>query len=386
MIYLDNSATTQPFDSVIHVMGCAMQETYFNPSALYEPGLVADKAISQVRGQLASALGDPSLKVIFTAGGTESNNLALMGLIPSLKGKKGHFITTAMEHPSVARVADVLKAMGHRVDYLSVEDHGHVHPDQLESLLTEDTTAVSIMQVNNETGALQDLAALGQCIRRKAPKCLFHIDGVQGFMREPISLTQVGADLYSLSAHKIHGPKGIGALVMTPRARSILSPILFGGGQEDGLRSGTPNVPAILGLGEAVARFIEQGSQWRRQMMQLKLRLIQGLGAKLPGISVNGPEPESGAAHIVNLSFEGIRGEVLLHALEGEGVLVSTGSACSSHAHKPSGVLVSQGVTPARAGQAIRISLSVMTTQDEIDTAIEIIRTQVTRLARFKRR
>lgn len=386
MIYLDNSATTQAFDSVIHVMGRAMQETYFNPSALYEPGLASDKAMGQVRGQIASALGDPGLKVIFTAGGTESNNLALMGLVPSLKGKRGHFITTAMEHPSVARVADALKAQGHRVDYLSVEDRGRVQLDQLESLLTEDTTAVSIMQVNNETGVLQDLAALGQCIRRKAPQCLFHIDGVQGFMREPISLTQVGADLYSLSAHKIHGPKGIGALAMTPRAQSALSPILFGGGQEGGLRSGTPNVPAILGLGEAIARFSVQGAQWRRQMMQLKLRLVQGLRAQLPGVWVNGPDPESGAAHIVNLSFEGIRGEVLLHALEGEGILVSTGSACSSHAHRASGVLVSQGVTPARAGQAIRISLSVMTTQEEIDTAIEIIRAQVTRLARFKRR
>ncbi len=386
MIYLDNSATTKAFDSVAQVICRSMQDDYFNPSALYGPGLASDKALDQVREQIALALGDRSLQVIFTAGGTESNNLALRGLLPSIKGKKGHFITTAMEHPSVSRVMESLQAQGHRVDYLSVEDHGAVQQAQLEALMTADTTAVSIMQVNNETGALQNLAALGQCIHRIAPQCLFHIDGVQGFMREPISLTQVGADLYSLSAHKIHGPKGVGALVMTPRARSVLSPVLYGGGQEGGLRSGTPNVPGILGLGQAVAEFAAQGKNWRQQMMQLKLRLVQGLKAQIPGVSVNGPDPEAGASHIVNLSFEGIRGEVLLHALEGEGVLVSTGSACSSHAHKASNVLISQGVTPAQAGQAIRISLSAMTTQDEIDRAIEIIRAQVTRLARFKRR
>ena len=386
MIYLDNSATTRVFDSVIRAMTCAMQEAYFNPSALYGPGLTSDKALDKVRQQIAVALGDRSLQVVFTAGGTESNNLALRGLVPHLKGRKGHFITTAMEHPSVARVMESLQAQGHRVDYLSVEDHGRVHPEQLESLMTPDTTAVSIMQVNNETGAMQDLASLGQCIHKKAPQCLFHIDGVQGFMREPISLTQVGADLYSLSAHKIHGPKGVGALVMTPRARSILSPILYGGGQEGDLRSGTPNVPGILGLGQAVAAFTMQGAQWRQQMRRLKLHLVDELQAQLTGVAINGPTPDAGASHIINLSFDGIRGEVLLHALEGEGVLVSTGSACSSHAHKASGVLISQGVTPVRAGQAIRISLSAMTTQEEIDTAIEIIRAQVTRLARFKRR
>ena len=173
---------------------------------------------------------------------------------------------------------------------------------------------------------------------------------------------------------------------MTPRARSILSPILYGGGQEGDLRSGTPNVPGILGLGQAVAAFTMQGAQWRQQMRRLKLHLVDELQAQLTGVAINGPIPDAGASHIINLSFEGIRGEVLLHALEGEGVLVSTGSACSSHAHKASGVLISQGVTPVRAGQAIRISLSAMTTQEEIDTAIEIIRAQVTRLARFKRR
>jgi len=386
MIYLDNSATTRVFDSVIEVMTEAMASGYYNPSALYAPGLSADKAMDEVREKIAAALGDRTLKVVFTAGGTESNNLALRGLLPSLKGKKGHYITTSMEHPSILRVMETLEAEGHRVDYLSVEDQGHVDLKALAALLTEDTTLVSIMQVNNETGAMQNMEAIGKLIRSKAPRCLFHIDGVQGFMREPISLTQVGADLYSLSAHKIHGPKGIGALVMSSRAWNVISPILHGGGQESGMRSGTPNVPGILGLGKAVEEFETHGDLWRRQLRDMKFQLVEGLSSQMKGVYVNGPSLEDGAGHILSLAFDNVRGEVLLHALEGENILVATGSACSSHSRKISSALVNQGVAATRAEQTIRISLGVMNTPEEIETVIETIRVQATRLARFRRR
>ena len=383
MIYLDNSATTRVFDSVIRAMTCAMQEAYFNPSALYGPGLTSDKALDKVRQQIAVALGDRSLQVVFTAGGTESNNLALRGLVPHLKGRKGHFITTAMEHPSVARVMESLQAQGHRVDYLSVEDHGRVHPEQLESLMTPDTTAVSIMQVNNETGAMQDLASLGQCIHKKAPQCLFHIDGVQGFMREPISLTQVGADLYSLSAHKIHGPKGVGFLYIGDKVK--IHPLILGGGQQKGMRSGTDNVPGIAGMGEAAKIIYEHLDENTAYMRELK-EYFAGELEKLENVVINGPEPSKGAPHILNVSFPGVRSEVLLHALEDKGIYVSAGSACSSHKRTGSASLGAIGLSPERKESAVRFSFSEFTSREELDYTLESLRSLLPMLRRYARK
>ena len=384
MIYLDNSATTRPFDEVITTMAHCMGEQYANPAASYAAGLYVDQRMKEVRGNIASALGDPALKVTFTAGGTESNNLAICGLLAQLKGRKGHFITTAMEHPSVLKVMEYLEALGHRVDYLSVADHGSVDIKQLSDLLTPETTLVSVMQVNNETGALQDLASIGEVIHRLAPQCLFHVDGVQSFMRIPISLTKSRVDLYSLSAHKIHGPKGVGALAHNSRAH--LSALMLGGGQEEGLRSGTPNVPGILALGCAQGMFAREGGAWAERMQQQKVSLVEGLRQALGEITINGPDPFKAAPHIINLSFDGVRGEVLLHALEGEGIYVSTGSACSSRSMKVSSVLLAQGVDTEKAQGAIRISLCPMTTDEEIIKTIETIAAQIRRLRRFRRK
>lgn len=379
MIYLDNSATTRPFDEVIDKMSACMREEYFNPSAVYAPAMLAGRILTETREAIASQLGG-RVKVVFTSGGTEADNLALLGTARALRGRKGHFITTKVEHPAILETAAELERLGHSVTYIGVDEEGTVDVDALVDAVREDTALVSVMQVNNEVGAVMPIEEISRCVKEKNPRTLIHVDGVQGFMRVPMHMNRMGVDLYSLSGHKIHGPKGIGALAMSDRARPLC--IAFGGGQENGLRSGTENVPGIAGLGQAVRAFARLDDP-ASDMMELKMRLRDGILQAVPDAKVNGPT--GGAPHILNVTFP-VKGEVLLHALEGAGILCSTGSACASHKKSASHVLTAMGVPDKEIDGALRFSLCPMNTPEEIDETVAQIRKSVEMLRAFKRR
>ena len=379
MIYLDNSATTRPFDEVIDKMSACMREEYFNPSAVYAPAMLAGRILTETREAIASQLGG-RVKVVFTSGGTEADNLALLGTARALRGRKGHFITTKVEHPAVLETAAELERLGHSVTYIGVDEEGTVDVDALVDAVREDTALVSVMQVNNEVGAVMPIEEISRRVKEKNPRTLIHVDGVQGFMRVPMHMNRMGVDLYSLSGHKIHGPKGIGALAMSDRARPLC--IAFGGGQENGLRSGTENVPGIAGLGQAVRAFARLDDP-ASDMMELKMRLRDGILQAVPDAKVNGPA--GGAPHILNVTFP-VKGEVLLHALEGAGILCSTGSACASHKKSASHVLTAMDVPDKEIDGALRFSLCPMNTPEEIDETVAQIRKSVEMLRAFKRR
>ena len=379
MIYLDNSATTRPFDEVIDKMSACMREEYFNPSAVYAPAMLAGRILTETREAIASQLGG-RVKVVFTSGGTEADNLALLGTARALRGRKGHFITTKVEHPAILETAAELERLGHSVTYIGVDEEGTVDVDALVDAVREDTALVSVMQVNNEVGAVMPIEEISRRVKEKNPRTLIHVDGVQGFMRVPMHMNRMGVDLYSLSGHKIHGPKGIGALAMSDRARPLC--IAFGGGQENGLRSGTENVPGIAGLGQAVRAFARLDDP-ASDMMELKMRLRDGILQAVPDAKVNGPT--RGAPHILNVTFP-VKGEVLLHALEGAGILCSTGSACASHKKSASHVLTAMGVPDKEIDGALRFSLCPMNTPEEIDETVAQIRKSVEMLRAFKRR
>lgn len=380
MIYLDNSATTRPFDDVIEAMAACMREEYFNPSSLYAPAMKAGGLLSSAREAIDRQLGGGT-RVIFTSGGTEADNLALLGTARNLRGRKGHFITTKVEHPAILETAAELERQGHEVSYIGVDTDGVVDVDALVDAVRPDTALVSVMQVNNEVGAIMPIEEISRRVKEKNPRTLVHVDGVQGFMRVPMNLRKMGVDLYSLSGHKIHGPKGVGALVLAGNAR--VQCIAFGGGQENGLRSGTENVPGIAGLGQAVRSYAKLGDT-APHMLACKQRLAQRVLETIPGAHVNG-DLAHGAAHILNITFP-TKGEVLLHALEGAGIMCSTGSACASHKKSASHVLTAMGVSDRDIDGALRFSLCPGNTLVEMDeTAVQLAK-NVETLRRFVRR
>ena len=378
MAYLDNSATTQPCQAAIDAMVKCMTEGFYNPSSVYAPAVDAFRAVRECRETLLRAIHADNCDLYFTSGGTEANNLAIIGAVHRMRGRQV-LAVSAVEHPSVREAFEFLAGEGHDVRVIGVNESGELNWEQLERALDDGASLVSCMQVNNETGALLDAAKLHKTV---AGRALIHVDGVQGFLRVPFEMKY--ADLYTLSGHKIHGPKGIGALVVRKGVR--LEPRQIGGGQESGMRSGTENTPGIAGLCAAAKELIKVQSTMGRELMEKKLHLLEAFRSAVPELMVNGPEPEKAAPHIVNLSFPNVRGEVMLHALEAEGVYASTGSACSSKKLKVSGVLTAMGVRPERAEWALRFSLSPHTTVEEIDLAAKKLGAVYDLLKRFKRR
>ena len=378
MAYLDNSATTQPCRAAVEAMVRCMTEGFYNPSSVYRPAVDAFRAVRECRETLLKAVHGDGCDLYFTSGGTESNNLAILGAAAKMRGPRICAVS-AVEHPSVREPFERLRAEGWDVHVIGVSEDGALRWDELERALDDGAALVSCMQVNNETGALLDAERLRRTVNGRA---LIHVDGVQGFLRVPFDMKN--ADLYTLSGHKIHGPKGIGALVVRRGVR--LEPRQIGGGQESGMRSGTENTPGIAGLHAAAKELIAVQSTLGGELMQKKLHLIEKFREAVPEMLINGPEPKHAAPHIVNLSFPGVRGEVMLHALESEGVYASTGSACSSKKLKVSGVLTAMGVAPARAEWALRFSLSPHTTMEEIDDAAQKLGAIYASLKRFQRR
>ena len=383
MIYLDNSATTRPFDSVIETMDACMRETYFNASAAYKPAVDVERAMRECRRAIAGQVGAQENEVIFTSGGTEGDNLSIIGVAETLR-QPANFVCSAIEHPAVLETIRRVERMGHEVRVLPIDARGVVDLQAASAVIDEHTALVSCMQVSNETGAVQPIAQLCALARQKNPQVRTHVDGVQGFMRVPVHMGRMGIDLYALSGHKIHGPKGIGALIVRGGVR--LSPQMTGGGQERGIRSGTYNSPGILGLGEAV-RAIAADASCIGRLRAMKERLWAQL-SQTEGVRLNGPLPADAdsAPHILSVSFDGVRGEVMRNALEGEGVLVSTGSACASHKQKVSATLRAMGLSPQQADGTVRISLGWMNTMDEMDEAAAKMKAAYAMLRPFKRR
>ena len=383
MIYLDNSATTRPFDGVIDAMDRSMREAYYNASAAYKPAVDVDRALRACRKLIASQLGAQEDEVYFTSGGTESDNLAILGVAATLR-HPANFVCSAIEHPAVLETIRRVEAMGHEVRVMPIDRRGVVDLAACETLFDERTALVSCMQVSNETGAIQPIAELARMARAKNRDVRVHVDGVQGFMRVPMHMGRMGVDLYALSGHKIHGPKGVGALVVRKGVRLV--PQMTGGGQEKNLRSGTYNSPAILGLGEAVREMAARRDDLAR-IAQMKARLFALLSEE-EGVTLNGPavDDAQSAPHILSVSFAGVRGEVMRNALEGEGVLVSTGSACASHKQKVSAALRAMGLSTEQADGTIRISLGMMNTMDEMDEAAARMLALYRQLRAYRRR
>ena len=380
--YLDNSATTKPSAAVAAVVSEMLESGWYNPSALYKPALEIQKRIDGVRETCLKAAGAAGQVVIFTSGGTEADNLALLGHLKSRR-KPGRVLISSVEHPAVSACADEIRKMGHTVEEIPAGKTGSVDLAKLEEMLDEEVLLISVMQVNNETGAVEPLQEIVKLRNEKAPGAAIHVDGVQGFLRVPLDFNKLGIQSYAFSGHKIHGLKGTGALIV--RKDHPIRPVQFGGGQEGNLRSGTENTFGIIALGEAVRTWEPEANA---RMRALKNSLRTQLMEKISEAKVNGPEenPETCAPHILNVALMPVRSQTMLFALEGDGVYVSAGSACASRKQKISPVLKAMGVSTEQADCSLRFSLCADTTQAEIDYAVECAVKHYGMLKKFVRR
>lgn len=382
-IYLDNAATTPVIPQVVEAITDCLKNDYGNPSSMHRLGIRAEKRIKDAKRHVADLLKTEPEEIIFTSGGTEANNMALLGTAYSRMRRGKHCITTAIEHPSVLQAFAHLENQGFEVTYLPVDADGVISLDDLHKSIREDTILVSVMHVNNETGSIQPIREIGVMLANRPRKPVFHVDAIQSAGKLPVYPSQWGIDLLSVSGHKIHAPKGIGALYIRSGVR--IQPILFGGNQQDGLRSGTENISGIVGMGEGakwIARQLHENSDYLRK---LKYTIVEKVKQALPDAVFNG-NIDNGAPHILNIGFPGLKGEVLLHALEEEGVYVSSGSACSSRDRKLSHVLKAMGVDDRVLEGSIRVSVSYLTTEEEIEEFIPRLVRAVKRIERFTRR
>lgn len=382
MIYLDNSATTRPFDEVISAVTGALTHNYFNPSSVYGPSVLLKRQIDKGRMQMLRTLGLDSGRIIFTSGATEANNLAIFGVLGAMRNKSKHVVTSIIEHPSVFEPYMQLEENGYKVTRVGVDETGRVSEQALLDALREDTCLVSIMHVNNETGAINDIRALSSIVKKHCKQAVFHCDGVQAYGRITPDLGRCNVDLYSISAHKFHGMKGIGALIAKDGIK--IAPMMIGGGQEDGYRSGTTNAPAIIGMIEAARICYQSNNSLMNGLQMCKAELYNGL-LNIPDAYVNGPNFDEAAPYILNMSFEGVRGETLLHSLERHKIFVSTGSACSAKSKKASRALSAMGITGDRALGAVRMSLGAYNDVSQMQRVVEIIDMEVKDLRRYRR-
>ena len=370
MIYLDNSATTRPCPEAVEAMTLALTENWGNPSALYNFGFDAAHALRDARHKVASAMGAEHDRVFFTSGGTEADNWAIYGTVKRF-GKRGkHIITTAIEHHAVLNCMKDLEAQGFEVTYLQPDELGRITLDALKAALRKDTILVSIMMVNNESGSVMPIAQMAKLTYKLCPNAVFHTDAVQGFLKVPFSAKTLGADLISVSSHKIHGPKGCGALYISPKLKSF-PPLLLGGGQESGYRSGTEGTPAIFGFAAACAA----GAATFKADITHEKELLNGLVEKisaLPGVKINGAHE---APHILSLSIPGVPTQNTINILQDHGICVSAGSACAK-GHR-SHVLEAMRVSPEAMDGSFRVSLCRENTAVELDELVNVIETEI---------
>lgn len=382
-VYLDNSATTRCFDQVAELMTHIMCEDYGNPSSLHRKGVQAEKYIRYAKEVIAKNLKVNEKEIFFTSGGTEADNLALRGCAYANCRSGRHLITTKVEHPAVLQTMRQLEEEGFRITYLPVDRKGCIRLEDLERAITGETILVSIMHTNNEVGSLQPIVEAGTLIKKMNPRILFHVDAVQGYGKFRIYPKKMKIDLLSASGHKIHGPKGVGFLYVDEKVK--MKPIIFGGGQQSGLRSGTENVPGAAGLAKAVELVYGNLDQDIARMYQFKKAFVEGI-RKIDDVVINGHFDETGAPHVVSVSFRGVRSEVILHALEDQGIYVSAGSACSARKPQPSATLQAMGIDKELLGSTIRFSFSVFTTMDEINYTLKVLYDIIPMLRRYTRK
>ncbi len=379
-IYFDNSATTKPYDEVAAAVFDTMKNNYGNPSSLHKLGIEAERAVKQAKERVAAALKVSPGEIFFTSGGTESDNIAILGVAKASRGR--HIISTPLEHPAVLNTLSELESRGYHVDYAPVGKDGKVILSEFKKLIRPDTILVTAMLVNNEIGTIEPVAEMSRILKSKNPRAVFHVDAVQGFGKIHMTADSLGADLISLSSHKIHGPKGMGALYIRKGTR--LRPIMFGGGQQQGIRSGTENVPGIVGFGLAAKIAVTDLNEKTAKMEKLKTRLRNEIKNSIDNIMIN--TPENNAPHILNVSFGGVKAEVVLHSLEMQDIYVSSGSACSSHKKEPSYVLTEIGVPRQMIDGSIRFSLSEFNTEEDVDTTVEALKKIIPRLRKLNMR
>ena len=368
-IYLDNSATTKPYKEVVEKMIFALENDYANPSSLHKKGLEVEKNIKKIREDIARTLGVKEKEIYFTSGGTESNNSIIRGVLDK---RKNHIITTKIEHPSVLDTIKTLEKEGIEVTYLDVDSEGKIDINSLKSSIKENTILVSIMHVNNEVGSIQPISEIGKYLKTLKEKVYFHVDAVQSFGKINFKPSKYNIDFMSVSGHKIHGPKGIGFMYI--KENSTPPPPPTGGGQEFGFRSGTENIPGIYGLGEAVRITNKNLDKNIQKINTLKNLLKSEILNNIENVKIN--SPEDGVCHILNVSFLGVKGEVLLHYLEQKDIYVSTGSACSSK-KKGSHVLNAMNLSKDEIEGTIRFSLSCFNTEEEILETIKVLKSSV---------
>lgn len=378
-IYLDNAATTKTHTQVDETMAHVMRNVYGNPSSLHRSGMRAEKHIKEARNAVAKAIGCNADEIYFTSGGTESDNLAIIGFVQANRKRGNHIITTKFEHPAVLETFKYLGDCGLDVDYLDIDISGQINLKDLEDKLRADTLLVSVMQVNNEIGSIMPISEIKAITRRKSSVAVLHTDAVQSFGKIELLPARWGVDMLSISAHKIHGPKGVGAIYV--KKGTIIKPIMFGGGQQNALRPGTENVAGIVGFGEAVKVAMANLDENRQRVLELKTQLLGGITQNIPQVVVN--SPVSGSPYILNVSFLGVRSEILLHSLESQGIYVSSGSACSSKKAQLSNTLSAMRKSKDEADSALRFSLSAYNTAQEIDICINALKTHTENIRKY---
>lgn len=381
--YLDNSATTVCEPGVVEKVVQMMSAAYGNPSAMHHKGVEAENHIREAKEILAKTLKVQEKEILFTSGGTESNNLAILGCAAANHRMGKHLITTQIEHPSVANVMKHLETEGYEVTYLPVDENGIVKLDELKDALRPDTMLVSVMYVNNEIGAVQPIAEIAKLVRENNPATLFHVDAIQAYGKYRIFPKKLGIDLLSVSGHKIHGPKGVGFLYCDSRVK--IKPIIYGGGQQRDLRSGTENVPGIAGLAEAAREIYMDFEEKIERLYELKQYFVERIG-ELEGTRINGLTGRDSAPHVVSVSFPGVRSEVLLHTLEERHIYASAGSACSSNKPAVSATLKAIQAPKEHLDSTLRFSFSVHTTKEEIDYCMEVLGEVLPKLLRYARK
>ena len=381
--YLDNSATTKCSERVKNVMLELLTSDYGNPSSMHRMGADAERRVREAREKIAGTLKTDEKEIYFTSGGTEANNMAVIGAAMANRRAGNHIITTSIEHPSVSAPIGFLEEQGFRVTYLSVDSDGILSLEELKDAVCDETILISLMMVNNEIGAAEPVEEAIRIAREKNPNVVVHVDAIQAYGKYRIYPKRIGIDLLSVSGHKIHGPKGVGFLFIKEKTK--IKPIIYGGGQQKGLRSGTENVPGAVGLGEAAAGIYEDFEQKIEGLYQIRERLTEGL-LTMEGVFVNGKKGRDAAPHIVSVSVSGVRSEVLLHALEERGVYVSAGSACASNKPSVSPTLSAIGLKKSLLDSTVRFSFSVETTAEEIDYALSVLREEIPKLRKYMRK
>ncbi|MCL2717221.1 MAG: cysteine desulfurase [Lachnospiraceae bacterium] len=383
-VYLDNSATTKCFPEAAELMKKVMCEDYGNPSSMHRKGIQAENYLRYAKNIIAHNLKVNEKELIFTSGGTEANNLALVGCAFANARAGRHLITTAIEHPAVGQTMNYLEQEGFRVTYLPVGKNGVINLSDLEQAINHDTILVSIMHTNNETGSLQPVIEAGLLIKKLNPQLIFHVDAVQGFCKYQIYPKRMNIDLLTVSGHKIHGPKGVGLLYADEKVK--INPISFGGNQQRGLRSGTINVPGITGMAKAIEMQYPNMAGDIDKLYELKYYFSDAL-KRIPEVIINSPLDGNGAPHIVNASFIGIKSEVLLHALEEENIYVSAGSACSAgKTNHQSATLKAIGLNKEAIESAIRFSFSHYTTMAELNYTLQTMYDKIPMLRKYVRK